>query len=112
MFFNIDSSLVIYFVINSLLRILNKPHTFFAVCGVLSFLVRHDYKKRGFNTKKEAKEAEDAFLLKIKGGYGRIKMNALIKLYHEEMKSTVKGSTLVGYIPKNCSRSLACALFD
>ncbi len=59
--------------------------------------VRHDYKKRGFNTKKEAKEAEDAFLLKIKGGYGRIKMNALIKLYHEEMKSSVKGSTLVGH---------------
>lgn len=58
---------------------------------------RHDYKKRGFNTKKEAKEAEDAFLLKIKGGYGRIKMCSLVKLYHEEMKSTVKGSTLVGY---------------
>lgn len=58
---------------------------------------RHDYKKRGFNTKKEAKEAESAFLLKVKGGYGRIKMRSLVKLYHEEMKSTVKGSTLVGY---------------
>lgn len=58
---------------------------------------RHDYKKRGFGTKKEAKEAESAFLLKVKGGYGRIKMRSLVKLYHEEMKSSVKGSTLVGY---------------
>lgn len=58
---------------------------------------RHDYKKRGFNTKKEAKDAEDAFLLKIKGGHGRIKMNALISLYHEEMSSVVKASTLYQY---------------
>lgn len=58
---------------------------------------RHDYKKRGFKTKKEAKAAEDAFLLKIKGGQGRIKMNALIELYHQEMKSAIKYSTLRMY---------------
>lgn len=59
--------------------------------------VRHDYKKRGFKTKKEAKEAEDAFLLKIKGGQGRIKMKDLIPLYHQEMASTIKHSTLCAY---------------
>lgn len=58
---------------------------------------RHDYKKRGFKTKKEAREAEEAFLLKIKGGQGRIKMNALIKLYHQEMSSVIKKSTLDTY---------------
>ena len=58
---------------------------------------RHDYKKRGFRTKKEAKTAEDAFLLKIKGGQGRIKMNALIELYHQEMSNVVKKSTLDFY---------------
>ena len=58
---------------------------------------RHDYKKRGFRTKKEAKDAETAFLLKIKGGQGRIKMNALIELYHQEMSSMVKKSTLDFY---------------
>lgn len=58
---------------------------------------RHDYKKRGFRTKGEAKDAEDAFLLKIKGGQGRIKMKALIDLYHEEMSSSVKASTLYMY---------------
>ncbi len=55
---------------------------------------RHDYKKRGFSTKGEAKDAETAFLLKIKGGHGRIKMKALIELYHEEMSSVIKTSTL------------------
>lgn len=58
---------------------------------------RHDYKKRGFRTKGEAKDAEDAFLLKIKGGQGRIKMKALIELYHEEMSSVIKTSTLYQY---------------
>ena len=58
---------------------------------------RHDYKKRGFKTKKEAKTAEDAFLLKIKGGQGRIKMNALIELYHQEMTSIIKKSSLANY---------------
>lgn len=58
---------------------------------------RHDYKKRGFKTKKEAKAVEDAFLLKIKGGQGRIKMNALIELYHQEMKSAIKYSTIIPY---------------
>lgn len=58
---------------------------------------RHDYKKRGFRTKTEAKEAEEAFLLKIKGGRGRIKMKALIVLYHEEKSSTIKRSTLYQY---------------
>ncbi len=58
---------------------------------------RHDYKKRGFKTKKEAREAEEAFLLKIKGGQGRIKMNALIDLYHQEMSSAIKKSTLNTY---------------
>ena len=59
--------------------------------------MRHDYKKRGFRTKKEAKTAEDTFLLKIKGSQGRIKMNALIELYHQEMKSAIKYSTLRMY---------------
>ncbi len=58
---------------------------------------RHDYKKRGFKTKKEAKDAENAFLLKIKGGHGRIKMNELIILYHQEMSTTIKKSTLANY---------------
>ncbi len=55
---------------------------------------RHDYKKRGFKTKGEAKDAEDAFLLKIKGGQGRVKMKALVELYHQEMSSAIKASTL------------------
>lgn len=58
---------------------------------------RHDYKKRGFRTQKEAKAAEDAFLLKIKGGYGRIKMKDLVVLYHEEMSAQIKYSTLYQY---------------
>lgn len=58
---------------------------------------RHDYKKRGFRTKKEAKAAEELFLQKIKGGYGRIRFDALTALYNEEMKKTLKASTLVGY---------------
>lgn len=58
---------------------------------------RHDYKKRGFRTQREAKDAEDAFLLRIKGGQGRIKMKALIDLYHEEMSSVIKASTLYQY---------------
>lgn len=58
---------------------------------------RHDYKKRGFRTKGEAKDAEDAFLLRIKGGQGRIKMKALIELYHKEAGSSVKASTLKQY---------------
>ena len=58
---------------------------------------RHDYKKRGFDTKKKAKEAEEAFLIKIKGGSGRIKMKALIELYHTESASSIKQSTLKAY---------------
>lgn len=58
---------------------------------------RHDYKKRGFNTKKEAKAAEELFLQKLKGGYGRIRFDALTEIYNEEMKKTLKASTLVGY---------------
>lgn len=58
---------------------------------------RHDYKKRGFRTQREAKAAEDAFLLKIKGGYGRIRMKDLVVLYHEEMSSVIKESTLNMY---------------
>lgn len=58
---------------------------------------RHDYKKRGFRTKGEAKDAEDTFLLKIKGGQGRIKMKDLIVMYHEEMSSIIKTSTLKLY---------------
>ena len=38
---------------------------------------RHDYKKRGFATKKEAKDAEITFLQKLKGGYGRISLRIL-----------------------------------
>lgn len=58
---------------------------------------RHDYKKRGFRTQREAKAAEDAFLLKIKGGQGRIKMKDLVVLYHEEMSSVIKQSSLRSY---------------
>ena len=58
---------------------------------------RHDYKKRGFNTKKEAKAAEELFLQKIKGGYGRIKFEALTELYNQELAKTRKGGTVKSY---------------
>ena len=58
---------------------------------------RHDYKKRGFRTQREAKEAEEAFLFKIKGGQGRIRLKDLVPLYHEEMSSQIKKSTLYTY---------------
>jgi len=58
---------------------------------------RHDYKKRGFRTKSEAKQAEETFLQKTKGGYGRIKMNDLIELYQKESVTKLKESTLKQY---------------
>lgn len=63
---------------------------------------RHDYKKRGFATKKEAKAAEEAFLAKIRGGYGRLRMSTLAELYNEDY-SQAKDSTKILYkrIQKN-----------
>lgn len=58
---------------------------------------RHDYKKRGFNTKKEARDAEAMFLQKIKGGYGRIKFEALTDLYNQEIEKQKKGATVKSY---------------
>ncbi len=58
---------------------------------------RHDYKKRGFRTKGEAKEAEEAFLQKIKGGYGRIRMRDLIDVYQKESTTRIKASSLMLY---------------
>lgn len=58
---------------------------------------RHDYKKRGFNTKKEAKEAELLFLQKIKGGYGRVKFEVLTDIYNQEIEKQKKGATVKAY---------------
>ncbi|MCD8027888.1 MAG: site-specific integrase [Erysipelotrichaceae bacterium] len=54
---------------------------------------RHDYKKRGFDRQRDAKAAEEAFLLKIKGGKGRIKMSALVELYQQDATTAIKEST-------------------
>lgn len=58
---------------------------------------RHDYKKRGFATKKEAKDAEITFLQKLKGGYGRIKFEDLTELYNQEIAKQKKGATVKSY---------------
>ncbi len=58
---------------------------------------RHDYKKRGFNSKKAAKKAEDQFLLKIKGGYGRLTVNALIEIFNTQ-NLKIKDPTRVLYM--------------
>lgn len=58
---------------------------------------KHDYKKRGFPTKKAAKQAEELFLKKINGGYGRLKFEELTELYNIELKKHKKGATVMSY---------------
>lgn len=58
---------------------------------------RHDYKKRGFASKKAAKNAEDVFLAKMKGSTVRVNLDTIVKLYAEEYEiQGVKEATLVG----------------
>lgn len=59
---------------------------------------RRDYKGRGYNTKKEAKDAEELFLQKLKGGYGRIRFDALCAIFNEEGKKIYKTPTLKNYM--------------
>lgn len=58
---------------------------------------RHDYKKRGYSSKKAAKKAEDKFLLKIKGGYGRLTINDLIEIFNNQ-NLKIKDSSRVLYM--------------
>lgn len=55
------------------------------------------YKKRGFVTKKEAKESEHLFLMKISGSaYGRIRLRELVQLYASHFITLgIKESTLI-----------------
>lgn len=57
---------------------------------------RHDYKKRGFSSKKEAKKAEEQFLLKIRGGYGRLTIDDIIEIFNTQ-NLRPKDSTQVLY---------------
>lgn len=57
----------------------------------------HDYKKRGFDKKSDAKIAEEKFLSKIRGPLSRITLDSLVEMYADEyMAFNVKESTLVG----------------
>lgn len=57
----------------------------------------HDYKKRGFSKKSEAKAAEEKFLSKVRGPLSRITLDSLVEMYAEEYVAyNVKESTLIG----------------
>ena len=58
---------------------------------------RRDYKGRGYDTKKAAAQAEELFLQKLKGGYGRIRFDALCAIFNEEGKKIYKTPTLKSY---------------
>lgn len=68
------------------------------------------YKKRGFATKKEAKEAEHAFLAKARTSRPSITLDELVKRYHEDLPALgIKESTLVSnesYYKKHIKDSL------
>lgn len=58
--------------------------------------VRHTYRRRGFKTKKEAKEAEHAFLIGAVSSRPSITLDDLVIKYHEDFPGLgIKTSTLI-----------------